>query len=239
MYSKIILPTLSLILPSTLAGPDSIRSAIASIAQNTTTATGPRALANTAADVGGYGCWCYIDSNHGKGKGHPVDSLDAECKQLHHNYECLIMDTESEVEGACGVAPWEVAYEKDVSVYIAMFTMDEAALGPACDAANAGNACKQAVCKTEMMFSLRVSGNAITGATDPSFVHDNGFEPMESPSCATHPGTKSEKSCCGAFPMRFPYKTFEGSRACCDDKTFDTSMLKCCDDMTTKFLGTC
>ena len=51
-----------------------------------------RALGNTISDIGGYGCWCYIDDAHGKGRGTPKDMVDAECKILHHNYECLIMD---------------------------------------------------------------------------------------------------------------------------------------------------
>ena len=143
----------------TLAGPESIKNALAAIYQNQT--NNPRALSGTSADVGGYGCWCYIDSAHGKGKGHPVDNLDAECKTLHHNYECLIMDRDIG-ESTCEVDPWDVYYERDVNVFMAMFNLDEDALESACEVANQGDQCKIDVCKVEMSFSLRVSSATLT-----------------------------------------------------------------------------
>lgn len=41
------------------------------------------------------GCWCYFDQTHGQGRGQPVDRIDEICKQLHQNYECLLIDSQS------------------------------------------------------------------------------------------------------------------------------------------------
>ena len=47
----------------------------------------------TASDmalVNEYGCWCYFQDDHHKGRGQPVDALDHLCKQLHDGYTCAI-----------------------------------------------------------------------------------------------------------------------------------------------------
>ena len=100
---------ISSVLATTIfAGNAEIKEALGQIAEN---GTASRSLGGTVSDVGGYGCWCYIDSTHGKGRGKPLDELDAECKTLHHNYECLIMEGEMGDAGACVDDPWEVNYK--------------------------------------------------------------------------------------------------------------------------------
>lgn len=42
-----------------------------------------------------YGCWCYLDFDHGRGHGPPVNKIDEICKALHHGYTCIMMDTEA------------------------------------------------------------------------------------------------------------------------------------------------
>merc|ERR1712110_665601 len=34
-------------------------------------------MGDAGEDFNGYGCWCYFDELHGKGKSHPVDQMDA------------------------------------------------------------------------------------------------------------------------------------------------------------------
>jgi hypothetical protein len=41
---------------------------------------------------------------------------------------------------------------------------------------------------------------------------------------------QNEHQCCGDSPTWFPYNTAQGRRACCHGKTYDTTVLKCCDD---------
>ena len=113
---KFLVISLSLYTTCIKAGPAEIKDAMLKIYENMfftdSQASEPsfRGLNNTMADVGGYGCWCYIDYTHGKGKGTPVDELDIACKTLHHNYECLILETESMVGNACQSDPWNVSY---------------------------------------------------------------------------------------------------------------------------------
>jgi len=218
------------------AGNAEIKEALGRIAQN---GTSSRSLGGTVSDVGGYGCWCYIDSTHGKGRGKPLDELDAECKTLHHNYECLIMESELGGAEACNVDPWEVAYLRSVEVYAAMFNLDEIAVQSACETANAGDMCAVNVCKVEMSFSIRIAAHDTVGNTNPDYVHDNGFNPLTDETCPIKSGTPSERACCGSYPNRFPFKSYGGNRDCCGTHTFDTSMLECCADQTTKFIGTC
>ena len=50
-----------------------------------------------------YGCWCFFDELHGKGKSSPVDELDRLCMVLAEGYDCAMIDDE-------GCIPWEVDY---------------------------------------------------------------------------------------------------------------------------------
>ena len=50
-----------------------------------------------------------------------------------------------------------------------------------------------------------------------------------------------EVACCGVYPRRFPYKTKNGGRGCCGQKTFDVELLECCDISNSKsrLIGSC
>ena len=52
-----------------------------------------------------YGCWCFFDDKHGRGKSVPVDELDNLCMVLAEGYDCAVMD---DTTGDC--VPWEVEY---------------------------------------------------------------------------------------------------------------------------------
>lgn len=45
--------------------------------------------------------------------------------------------------------------------------------------------------------------------------------------------------CCGAYPDRFPYKTNQGARDCCNGATFATALLECCPNGSTAVIGAC
>merc|ERR1712168_1604572 len=64
-------------------------------------------IANQIPNLDEYGCWCYFYDNVGRGKGNPVDEVDAMCKTLGEGYECAMRDSEDE---GSDCTPWEVAY---------------------------------------------------------------------------------------------------------------------------------
>ena len=168
--------------------------------------------------INGYGCWCYFDDLHGKGKSQPVNEVDSFCKSLHEGYDCAIIDADNEGDiEAC--VPWEVPYT-------AASIGDSDAIVDECNARNDDN-CARRACMIETqfvtsMFRFTISG----GQMDDTPMHSNGFDVAEN--CPTHQGSPSEKDCCGAYPYRHPYKTYGGQRNCCGMKTYDVTVLNCC-----------
>lgn len=169
----------------------------------------------------GYGCWCYFEDSHGMGKSQPVNEVDAFCKLLHEGYDCAIMDAE-EAGGEC--SPWEVDYDTGTQA------LDE--LVGSCSQKNAGDQCKIDACVVEGWFVTSIFQLFFGGfQLDMTAKHQEdgtGFD--VDASCPTTKGEFSEKSCCGFAPYRHPFKTYDGQRACCGSKTFDVSVLTCCDD---------
>merc|ERR1712127_1016798 len=39
-----------------------------------------------------YGCWCYFQDDHGRGRGPAANEVDEQCLKLHQGYECIIID---------------------------------------------------------------------------------------------------------------------------------------------------
>ena len=48
------------------------------------------------SNVWEYGCWCYFQEDHGRGRGQPQNEMDSICQVLHHGYTCIIMDAIAE-----------------------------------------------------------------------------------------------------------------------------------------------
>ena len=44
--------------------------------------------------------------------------------------------------------------------------------------------------------------------------------------------SSDEKSCCGDYPFRHPFKTGAGQRACCGSRTYEVGVFDCCPDNT-------
>jgi hypothetical protein len=169
-------------------------------------------------NIDGYGCWCYFDDEHGKGKSHPVNEIDAFCKALHEGYECAIIDADNEGDlEAC--IPWEVFYVPGAIGETDQIVSD-------CESRNDNNCATRAcIIETQFvtsMFRFTISG----GSMDDSAKHENGFDVEEN--CPTTPGSPSEKDCCGHYPYRHPFKTYGGQRSCCGMKTYDITVLNCC-----------
>merc|ERR1712110_1289011 len=107
------------------------------------TSIGQRALpSSTMSTINRYGCWCYFEDDHGKGKSQPVNEVDAFCKTLHQGYDCAMIDAE---EAGSSCTPWEVNYlaanQGEVEVLVNL-----------CNAQNAGDDCAINACIVEGKF---------------------------------------------------------------------------------------
>jgi len=184
----------------------------------------------TQADMGlisDYGCWCFFETSHGKGRGRPIDDIDAMCKTLHDGYECIMDDAQN--EGIDNCIPWEITYNSAFGGGLPG-GMSQETLITECDNVNGGpDTCASRTCKVEGWFVQQYFLWSLSGGQiDESNRHDNGFD--QSVECPISTGLKSEKACCGFYPIRFPFKTYDGSRDCCQMKTFNTNLYQCCDD---------
>lgn len=166
----------------------------------------------------GYGCWCYFQDDVGKGKSDPVDELDSICKALHQGYECAMID-----DPTC--VPYEVEYNRPNVFWMA----NKDQILPACENLNSGNECHINACASETNFVFQIFNAANPNSDDNQHKSDGtGFD-VEANCPITH-GETGEKSCCGVYPDRFPYKSFDGIRACCGKGTYDTGIQECCEE---------
>ena len=53
------------------------------------------------SQIWNYGCWCYFQDNHGRGRGEAQNYMDEHCKVLHHGYTCIMMDADDEGDNNC------------------------------------------------------------------------------------------------------------------------------------------
>lgn len=172
-----------------------------------------------------YGCWCYFADGYGPGRSKPVDEIDTLCKRLHDGYTCAIMDS---IDLGAECVPWEVSYNSAIGS--GMITdMDISTIRQECDVQNPSNGCPNWVCKIEGFFVQQlVLYFTHGGLINHNFRHANGFNPETD--CPISTGIKSEKACCDEYPLRFPFKTYNGSRDCCYTHTFNTNLYQCCPD---------
>lgn len=181
------------------------------------------------AQINEYGCWCYFQDAHGAGKGKPVDEIDVLCKRLHDGYTCAIMDS-MDMGEEC--VPWDIEYNSAIGSGM-IFNMDISTIRSECDAQNPDTGCPNWVCKIEGYFLQQlILYFTHGGSINQDFRHAVGFNPDVD--CPVSTGIKSEKACCDEYPLRFPFKTYNGSRDCCLSKTFNTNLYQCCDDGTVK-----
>lgn len=171
-----------------------------------------------------YGCWCYFDELHGKGKAEPVNDLDAYCKSLHEGYECILLDAETASQSC---TPWTQIYNQPSTVMVG----DDQILAN-CVLANPTDDCAARSCAVEGKFIKSVSGWAFFNDLETNnYSHAAGNFDVAT-ECVNKVGVQSEKECCGDYPNRFPFRTMSGSRECCGSSTFDNAILQCCSDDT-------
>jgi len=193
-------------------------------------------------DIQYYGCWCYLDADWDTAKGPVQDGLDQECKNLVQNYRCLVLDALDRGE-TCDPASTD---------YVS-YNLFGGNLNLTLDCTTNGNEngdvattrCRQDLCIADgefslNLFSLMFQQGGIAASQppyDPAVAHANNaggsslglFDPATDCRYAYQGAGRSEKECCGTYPTRFPYKTYNGDKACCGDKTYSTISNQCCD----------
>jgi len=191
-------------------------------------ATGSAMMSPTLALIENYGCWCYFQENHGKGAGEAQNGVDGHCQSLHHGYTCVKID--AEFEGEKCDKPWESNYQV-ISLTAWMFGANTGGdLYADCQELNPDSECEARTCAVESLFTLNLLGDFLSGKPfDSTLKHDNGFDVAAN--CPRKIGSdNSPLECCGEYPPRFPYKTKDGQRGCCFDKTYDVELQECCMD---------
>merc|ERR1712110_308504 len=164
----------------------------------------------------GYGCWCYFEEEHGKGRGQAVDEVDQVCKKLANGYECAMMDT------ANTCIPWEVNYVSGIGG-------GPDAINSRCASFNA-NACSEVACILEGHFVQEMMTMILFGTGVDSQYHNSNFD--VSSECITYVGGgPADKECCGVHPWRKPFHTRGATNACCSEaKVYNTLTHDCCLD---------
>jgi len=217
---KVIISALSAV-SSVFAGVVQMEQQLEAMLNSTENRALSAMMGPTLQNINQYGCWCYFEDDHGKGKSQPVNEVDAFCKTLHQGYDCAMIDADEAGESC---TPWEVSYlaanQGEVDVLVSL-----------CNSQNAGDSCAINACIVEGKFVADIFQAFFGGLQlDMSVKHSNGNFDVDT-QCPTKSGTgPSEKSCCGFYPYRRPFKTYDGNRACCQTKTYDVNVLTCCPD---------
>ena len=101
--------------------------------------------------------------------------------------------------------------------------------------------CSINVCKTEAGTAVRLMDLFFKIAPPAEiYLHSSGFNFVNE--CQNlSPPSPGEKFCCGNdYPDKFVYRSsFLNRRECCGDHTYDSSSLDCCNDGTSKAIGSC
>ena len=189
-----------------------------------------------------YGCWCYFENDHGLGSGDPIDTIDTMCQVLHKGYECILLDNLNDDSGnVCD--PWTVEYNSAFGSGSTPFGLDMGNLAKECDLQNP-SPCEAATCKVEGNFVLSYFKYAVVGGLiEITNRHELGFDtsvclvPRSGASGTSH--TDEQQSCCGTYPIRFPYWA-EDHRVCCQATSLPTNSITynpdngvCCPDTGT------
>lgn len=197
---------------------------------------GRKINSNDVQIINGYGCWCNFD-NQKNGKGVPVDEYDTICKTLFDNYHCIEMDQEAEND-VCDLENQE--YTSALGSGQFDITISSERLIYECQVANPNNNCGMRLCIAEGNFvigMLKLPFQQLIFPDSFSFGHGNGFDVN---SCSFGGiAVESEVSCCGQLPKRFPYRTLDGGRACCNGRTYNTITATCCQDGTVSKGSSC
>lgn len=202
-----------------------------------------------------YGCYCLaaLHEQEGnlapKGKGQPVDTIDAACKIQQDCYWCA-QNVDQNVKESCDQNAryhYNLTYDSADPDNVDLRGID--CLDPWFDGdgGNKKTHCKRAICECDrgLAYRLReaeadynVNNHKLWGA--PKFDDSVCTNGCSDPGNCGGQGTRDE--CCGDYEdwgLKFPYSTQNGDRACCGRKTYNTGMFECCAGDVIAPIGSC
>jgi hypothetical protein len=191
-----------------------------------------------------YGCWCLPDADHKLftvGYGKPVDNIDASCKRQSQCYDCAVMDHSDRV---CDAST--MGYNYKLHFDPADPTNHWKKSIECTDRADKGSkgSCRRSICECDKKLSEDLREHFqewYLGHHQEQGTFDSGasciVEGCKNGNC----GGGSEIHCCGFLGsgVRMPYKSSNGRRKCCGDKTYDSGFQECCDGNILAATGTC
>lgn len=150
----------------------------------------------------------------------------------------MLIDQENSSQNSC--TPWDQTYDlQDIlaqmrSIYSnnrnEIFTPP--AVNNICDLNfdPITDSCKNLACKAEIWFVLNlvVTEAKYPGQVNPQFQKSSGFDHKFECTSVLPKNENVERSCCGEYPSRHPYK-LSNFRKCCGDKTYNSDLFTCCD----------
>lgn len=174
-----------------------------------------------------YGCWCYFDEKHGQGHGMPQDGYDDACLALHHGTACAMLEIDNcDPKREETIAKLFIAQDGDVEYD--------------CTSLNGGDPCKEATCYIEAWFTKLIIAQSLQHMTLPDYVGLKVVNGFDNSQCSQMPGPHvPEKFCCGTHEHNTKRMLRRGQfnpKNCCENgltgtfKTYDPSMMVCCDD---------
>lgn len=174
-----------------------------------------------------YGCWCMAIGHDGfKGRGQAQDGVDSACKTHTHCYECAKQDENSRAH--CN--PETVKYDYTLLEDPVSGEKQIQCNDPYADetGGNKKSHCRRAICECDRGLSFRLAEESENWVVD----HHHKWANFDNSMCLTDNGTgNTPDSCCGKYDYpntRFPYASNSGQRACCGNRTYDTSIADCC-----------
>lgn len=222
----------------------------------------------TLSNIFEYGCWCHFGDDK-PARGPSMDNVDGFCKQWYDSKDCIRIDNEDagttcdisiQYNDAIASLPFPFDPTHDYAALCNAANLDA-------DYADADEgACARDNCAVDAYFlrdifnhmafnnlnhSLSVSFGFDTDYTCRGIVANSLMPSTAAPFTTAAPvaqttamgGTTATPiptwQCCGSFPSRFPYKTNQGARDCCNGATFATALLECCPSGSTAVIGAC
>lgn len=179
-----------------------------------------------------YGCWCNLASGFKKGRGTPVNELDAVCRNVNLNTRCIDLDAKV---GNYTCNPYEINF---FPAFMGLST-DAAELESQCQDVNDllydendnpnDKACAIRTCvvSTYLVSALAEFSLTVGYKYEPEYVHigrtyedaddkeqDGTFDFEKN--CPSMDYSTGPKNCCGLYPYRHEYRT--DLKECCVEK---------------------
>jgi len=201
-------------------------------------------IATALSPINHYGCWCYFQQFAGRGT--PINEVDQICKVLQQGYECAYIDGVEEGEPCTA---FETEYASGITIGSDDVTIE-------CQDKNPNNNCAMRSCIIEGNFVLSIFAAFFSNVDfDPDQKHIEEGGVFDPATCVGAPAAPvidngdgdgngngggssgpgdcgcdncAAKTCCGDYPVRYPFKKKCGDSSCCGDIVFATADSVCC-----------